>query len=67
MLNAKIKSLRQQWKENVMHKEAIPVDDLKRFKAGPFLRLTNPWSLVRNVWFHVVLYCVDEAEKDSET
>ena len=56
MLNAKIKSLKELGKENVQHKEAIPVDDLKKLKAGPVLRLTNPWSLLRNVWFHVVLY-----------
>ncbi|KAK2564350.1 hypothetical protein P5673_011775 [Acropora cervicornis] len=66
MLNAKIKSLKKQGKENVQHKAAIPVDDLKKLKAGPVLRLTNPWSLLRNVWFHVVLYwCrrVDEQGK----
>ena len=56
MLNAKIKSLNKQGKENVQHKDAIPVDDLKKLKAGPVLCLTNPWSLLRNVWFHVVLY-----------
>ena len=56
MLNAKIKSLKELGKENVQHKEAIPVDDLKKLKAGPVLRLTNPWYLLRNVWFHVVLY-----------
>ena len=56
MLNAKIKSLKKQGKENVQHKEAIPVADLKKLKEGPVLRLTNPWSLLRNVWFHVVLY-----------
>ena len=55
MLNAKIKSLKKQGKENVQHRDAIPVDDLKKLKAGPVLRLTNPWSLLRNVWFHVVL------------
>ncbi len=56
MLNAKIKSLKLQGKENVQHKEAIPIDDLKKLKAGSVLRLRNPWSLLRNVWFHVVLY-----------
>lgn len=55
MFNAKIKSLKKQGKENVQHKDAIPVDDLKKLKAGPVSRLTNPWSLLRNVWFHVVL------------
>ena len=56
MFNAKIKSLKELGKENVQHKEAIPIDDLKKLKAGPVLRLTNPWSLLRKVWFHVVLY-----------
>ena len=56
ILNAKIKSLKQQGKENVQHKEAMPVDDLQKLKAGPVLSLANPWSLLRNVWFHVVLY-----------
>lgn len=55
MFNAKIKSLKKQGKENVQHKDAIPVDDLKKLKAGPVSRLTYPWSLLRNVWFHVVL------------
>ena len=49
MLNVKIKSLKKQDKENVQHKDAIPVDDLKKLKAGPVLRLTNPWSLERVV------------------
>ena len=53
MINAKIKSLKKQGKVNVQHKDAISVDDLKKLKA--VLRLTNPWSLLRNVWFHVVL------------
>ena len=56
MLNAKIKSLKKQGKENVQHKDAIPVDDLKKLKAALLLRLTNPWSLLKNVWCHVVLY-----------
>ena len=30
MLNANIKSLKKQGKENVQHKDAIPVDDLKK-------------------------------------
>lgn len=55
MFNAKIKSLKKQGKENVQHKDAIPVDDLKKLKAGPVSRLTNPWSFLRNVWFHVFL------------
>ena len=53
MLNAKIKNLEEQGKEQ--HKEAIPVANLKKLKEGLVLRMTNPWSLLRNVWFHAVL------------
>ena len=56
MLNAKIKSLKQQGKENVQHKEAMPVKDLKKLKASPVLTLSISWSLLRNAWFHSVLY-----------
>ena len=56
MLNAKIKSLKQQGKENVQHKETMPVEDLKKLNASSVLTLSNPWSLLRNVWFHSVLY-----------
>ena len=52
----KIKSLKEFGKENVQHKEAIPVGDLRNLKAGPVLRLKNPSCLLRNVWLHVVLY-----------
>lgn len=56
MLNAKIKELKRQGKEKVKHKQPIHVKDLKALKSSPVLRLTNPLSLLRNVWFHVVLY-----------
>ena len=42
ILNAKIKSLKKEGKENVQHKDAIPVDDLRKLKAGPVLCLINP-------------------------
>ena len=32
------------------------MEDLKKLKASPVLSLSNPWSLLRNVWFHSVLY-----------
>ena len=56
MLSAKLKELKKKGKENVVHKEPISSEDLVLFKTGPVLQLTNPLSLFRNVWFHVVLY-----------
>ena len=44
------KSLKREGKENVQHKDTISVDDLKKLRAGPVLCLTNPWSLLSNVW-----------------
>ena len=46
----KIKRLKKEGKENVQHKDTISVDDLKKLKAGPVLCLTNPWSLLSNMW-----------------
>ena len=40
----------------MQHKDAIPVEDLKKLKAGPVLHLTNPWFLLRSVWFDLALY-----------
>lgn len=56
MLNAKVKELKRQGKENVEHKEPITKTDLALLKTGPVLRLNNPLSLLRNVWFNVVLF-----------
>ena len=42
MLNAKIKDLKQQGKQNVEHKPDISPEDLQ--------------TLLRNVWFHTTLY-----------
>lgn len=56
MLNAKIKELKRQGKENVKHKVAITAEDMQKLNTSTVLQLTNPLALVRNVWFHVVLY-----------
>ena len=56
ILNAKIRDLKRKGKENVQHKEAITPNDLVQLKAGSTLQLTNPSALMRNVWFHVMLY-----------
>ena len=56
MLNAQIVRLKRQGKENVTHKPAIESEDLMKLKTSPAIALSNPLALLRNVWFHVVLF-----------
>lgn len=56
MLNAQVVNLKRQGKENVKHKPAIENEDLVRLKSSQVLALSNPLALLRNVWFHVVLF-----------
>ena len=56
MLNDQIISLKRQGKENVNHKPAIEHEDLTKLKTSQAIALTDPFSLLRNVWFHVVLF-----------
>ena len=56
MLNAQIISLKRQGKENVKGKPAIENEDLTKLKASRAIAVTNPLSLLRNVWFHFVLF-----------
>ena len=56
MLNAQIVRLKCQGKENVTHKPAIEGEDLMKLKTSPAIALSNPLALLRNVWFHVVLF-----------
>ena len=56
MLNAQIISLKRQGKENVNHKPAIEHENLTKLKISQAIALTDPFSLLRNVWFHVVLF-----------
>lgn len=56
MLNAKIKDLKRQGKQNVQHKSPILPGDLLKLKSSPAIQLSSPLSLLRNVWFCVVLY-----------
>ncbi|PFX17236.1 hypothetical protein AWC38_SpisGene18454 [Stylophora pistillata] len=56
MLNAQIVRLKLQGKENVTHKPAIESEDLIKLKASPAIALNNPLALLRNVWFHVILF-----------
>ena len=56
ILNAKIKDLKQQGKENVEHKPDISTQDLQKLKHHPVLSPSTPLGLLRNVWFHTTLY-----------
>ena len=56
MLNAKVVSLKRHGKENVKHKPAIETEDLVRLKSSQVLSPSNHLGLVRNVWFHVILF-----------
>lgn len=54
--NAQIVRLKRQGKENVTHKPAIESEDLMKFRASPAIAMSNPLALLRNVWFHVILF-----------
>ena len=56
MLNAQIINSKHQGKENVKHKPTIENEDMAKLKASQAIAVTNPLSLLRNVWFHVVLF-----------
>ena len=56
MLNAKVASLKCHGKENIKHKPAIEAEDLVRLKSLQVLSPSNPLDLLRNVWFHVILF-----------
>ena len=56
MLDAKIKQLKKDGLQNPTHKPAIEQEDLEKLKNGEILSLTQPLSLLRNVWFKISLY-----------
>ena len=56
MLDAKINQLKKDGLQNTTHKPAIEQEDLEKLKNGEILSLTQPLSLLRNVWFHISLY-----------
>lgn len=57
MLDAKIKQLKKDGLQNTTHKPAIELEDLEKLKNGDICSLTQPLSLLRNVWFHISLFC----------
>ena len=57
VLEAKIKSLKRDGQGGtVVHKAVIESSDLKKLKTSGVFRQDNPWSLLRNVWFHISLH-----------
>lgn len=56
MLDAKIRNLKQQGKQNVEHKPCITTPDLHKLKVHPVISPSTPLGLLRNVWFHTTLY-----------
>jgi len=56
MLDAKRKQLKKDGLQNTTHKPAVEQEDLEKLTNGEILSLTQPLSLLRNVWFHISLY-----------
>jgi len=56
MLDAQLVKIKRSGKENTKHKPAIEVEDLRRLKTSGVFSLMTPLSLLRNVWFNIVLY-----------
>ena len=67
MLNATVVSLKRQRKENVKHKPAIENEDLLRLKSSQVFALSNPLTLLRNVWFHIVLFFCRRGREGQRT
>ena len=56
MLTAKLKNMKQNGEENIKHKPAISLEDLRKLKESELMSAITPQSLLYNVWFHVNLY-----------
>lgn len=56
MLEAKIKQLKKSGKGTVVHKDVIESPDLIKLRTSGAFSLDNPWSLLRNVWFHISIH-----------
>ena len=56
MLDAQLVQLKRSGKENSQHKPPIESEDLVNLKNSEALSIHNPLFLLRNVWFHVVLF-----------
>ena len=48
--------MKRSGKENPQHKPAIEVEDLRKLKSNAAFSFVSPLSLLRCVWFNIVLY-----------
>ena len=56
MLDAQLVQLKRLGKENSQHKPTIEDEDLEKLKTSDSLSLSDPLSLLRNVWYNIVLF-----------
>lgn len=56
MLDAQLVQMKRQNKDDTNHKPVIESQDLQKLKTSKALSPDNPWSLLRNVWFHLILF-----------
>ena len=56
MLNAQLVHMKRNGKENTQHKPVIEDEDLRKLRESSAISPNNPLSLLRNVWFHVILF-----------
>ncbi|XP_022806526.1 uncharacterized protein LOC111343613 [Stylophora pistillata] len=56
VLGAQLVNLKRSGKENITHKPAIEEEHLKQLKASVVFSLSYPLSLLKNIWFHIVLF-----------
>ena len=56
MLNAQLIQMKRNGMEDTQHKPAIESEDLVKLKTSTALSPDNAMSLLRNVWFHLILY-----------
>lgn len=67
MLDAQLINLKRSGKENVAHKPAIEEEHLQQLKASGVFSLSSPLSLLRNVWFHIVLFFCRQGREGQRT
>ena len=67
MLDAQLVNLRRNGKENVTHKPAMEEQHLRQLKTSGVFSLSSPLSLLRNVWFHIVLYFCRRGREGQES
>ena len=67
MLDAQLVQVKKLGKENSQHKPTLEDKGMVKLKSSDVLSLSNPLSLLRNVWLHIVLYfCRRDREGQRE-